>query len=492
MLKHPNLISITLQEYFRQNAQQFNLQVLAQNLYKRYLSNLIFLQLNRWVNEQREFNDSHALLTALQEYILKLLVAENTALQELSTASSLSLSDCQELAQHNLPIFFAQQVLSLDSDTYQNHAQFANWSYDDLKTSFIQLEQQQKSYLLATTCHNYYVTPKHHIISNLPQFFSFVDKRIYNNGMCFNNEELEQLEQLNNQWSISSKNLQNLLRNSDNQTNTSSTINIADYFLNLIYFCVDSTHLTAQRELEACFTLEISSNQQSGYLLYIALHQSNGQGTKNRQWFTSSFSDLAMTLVTPVTTAITSNLEFLPIKTTTAIHQVFNHHFPKRKLLIKWPNDVYGWDEISHNHAKLLGFLTNIEKKCLLVGIGANISAKVADFQLASSTTASQFVATCLTTQESLQTSWQSLLATIVTIADQISTQTIFNITSQLQMLNYYKKFNLYQIGDDVFRIDNNQHYKVADFSETGWISLLNDLGEIEKYSSASITLRKV
>lgn len=492
MLKNKSLFSLS--DYLNNTVNSFNLSQLAHNLFKRYIANLIFLQLNRWNLAQQEFPNFKTLTTQLTQYLNSTITLENDCLKDLISACNLTINKCKELVTHNIEFFLTQQVLFIDSVSLKENPHLSAKSYQELILEYTNLYQNQTKYLQKTLYHNYFNVPKHHLISNLPQFFSFINNKLFCNGMCFTSQELNALEELNKQWCISANLIHKIVNPSIQDTHEQQFYKpeaSSDYFLNLVYYSIDSTHLTAQRELES-FSLTENYPINATFLLYVALHQSNGQGTKNRHWYTSSFSDLAMTLVTPVTTAIAKNLNRLSLKTTTAIHQVLKHHFAARKLLIKWPNDLYGWNEATHNHAKLLGFLTNIEKKCLLIGIGANISAKVKDFQLTTSTTNSHFVATCLNDQQSQRLTTLELVSKVITIADQVTSQIIFNISHSLQLLNYYRKYNLYQIGDDVFRLDNHQHYKVVDFGETGWISLLNDNGETEEYSSASITLRKV
>ena len=115
----------------------------------------------------------------------------------------------------------------------------------------------------------------------------------------------------------------------------------------------------------------IAQDKESDKKVIIADEQTEGIGTKGKNWYTGSGKNIAMTIILHTTKKV-QDLKELPLATAKAIKKAIKELY-NYELEIKPPNDLM------LNNKKICGILTQINTQAekinyILIGIGFNVN----------------------------------------------------------------------------------------------------------------------
>ena len=241
--------------------------------------------------------------------------------------------------------------------------------------------------------------------------------------------------------------------------------------INFIYLdTVDSTNIYCKKLGENGFTKDI---------IVVSETQSNGKGTKGRNWSSPKGKGLWFSMLLKPSINL-QDINFLTLLTSTALHNTFLDFNIHTK--IKWPNDIY------LNSKKLCGILTeskisNNKLEYIIIGIGINVNLELTDFN------------------NELQKTATSLL---------ISTEKLFNREDILNKFldNFYKSYTelingnksnilkVYKNNSLILNKEVNLEYKNSirkvtpiDILEDGSLLVRNLNSQVEKIISGEVSI---
>lgn len=245
-------------------------------------------------------------------------------------------------------------------------------------------------------------------------------------------------------------------------------------YKNILFIFLDTVNSTNT------YCKEIAEKGFNKETLVISDTQSNGKGTKCRNWSSPKGKGLWFSMLLKPSIKL-EDINFLTILSSTALHNTFQDFGVNTK--IKWPNDIY------LNSKKLCGVLTeskisNNKLEYIVIGIGINVNLELNDFN-----DELKNKATSLLTETGKYFEREEILNKFL--------ENFYEQYNELLNENKDKILKIYRNNSLILNKEVNLEYKNSirkvipiDILEDGSLLIKNSNNEIEKIISGEISVR--